>query len=172
MACEEALKSVQNGGGPFGAVLIQVDRVKGRVVRYWRNHNHVTQWHDPTAHAEISVIRAACQELGVFNLGKIHRKRALLPQKSRHTHTILYSSTEPCPMCYGAIAWARIPALIFAATRFEAGQSEVGFSDADIYQELAQPYKKRQKMRTIRQALSQNAQAPFELWKRSDKEHY
>ena len=73
MACAEALKSVQNKGGPFGSVMVQVDDESNRVIRYWLARNHVTEWLDPTAHGEITAIRQVCQELGVFNLGKIVR---------------------------------------------------------------------------------------------------
>ena len=63
MACREAKNSVKVGGGPFGAVLLQIDDETDRVIRLWMDHNHVIEYIDPTAHAEVSVIRAACQEL-------------------------------------------------------------------------------------------------------------
>ena len=74
MANEEALKSVKNGGGPFGAVIVQIDDKTGKVIRYWVNHNHVVQWNDPTAHAEVSTIRVAAKDLGVTNLGHIRQQ--------------------------------------------------------------------------------------------------
>ena len=103
MACEEALISAQNKGGPFGAVIVQIDDENGEVIRYWRNHNHVTEWNDPTAHAEVSTIRVACKELGVFDLGTIHKEKSKLPQKGVTSHCEIYVNSEPCPMCYAAI---------------------------------------------------------------------
>ncbi|MEO5376868.1 MAG: nucleoside deaminase [Magnetococcus sp. DMHC-6] len=168
MACEEAYQSVLQGGGPFGAVLLEIDNSSGQILRFWRDHNHVTQWNDPTAHAEIAVIRAACQELERFDLGKIHKKNQLKPKKQT-SHCILYSSAEPCPMCYGAIAWARIPVLIFAATRFDTASKGVNFSDAALYHEIALPPRKRHKLRTLRLAQTHNALDAFNLWKKSEK---
>lgn len=166
MACEEAKASVERGGGPFGAVLLQIDDETNEVIRYWRDHNHVTEFSDPTAHAEISVIRSACHELGVHNLGEIRGDESALPQKGRISHCEIFCSCEPCPMCYAAIAWARIPILVFSATRYEAAQPGVDFSDAEIYEELEKRYEER----SIRvyQAACDNALEPFELWKRSD----
>ncbi len=157
---------MERGGGPFGAVLLQIDDETNEVIRYWRDHNHVTEFSDPTAHAEISVIRSACHELGVHNLGEIRDDESALPQKGRISHCEIFCSCEPCPMCYAAIAWARIPILVFSATRYEAAQPGVDFSDAEIYDELKKEYEER----SIRvyQAASDNALEAFELWKRSD----
>jgi tRNA(Arg) A34 adenosine deaminase TadA len=166
LACEEAKDSVERGGGPFGAVLLQIEDETNEVIRYWRDQNHVTEFSDPTAHAEISVIRSACHELGVHNLGEIRIHESTLPQKGETSHCEIYCSCEPCPMCYSAISWARIPVLVFSATRYEAAQPGVEFSDEEIYDELKKEYEER----SIRvyQAASTNALKAFELWKRSD----
>src|SRR5258706_15243445 len=98
-------------GGPFGAVVVKDGRI---IARGW---NRVTTSHDPTAHAEVTAIREACRALGDFRL----------------TECELYSSCEPCPMCLGAIYWARIQRLYFAAGRQDA--AEAGFDDEFIYRE-------------------------------------
>ncbi|HPJ25132.1 MAG TPA: nucleoside deaminase [Synergistaceae bacterium] len=172
MACKEALRSAQTGGGPFGAVLLQIDDETGKVLRYWKNHNHVTEWKDPTAHAEISVIRRACSDLGVFHLARISRKEASLSQEGAFSHCELYSSAEPCPMCYAAICWARIPVLVFGATRFDAAAEGVEFSDAAIYEEMALAYGERGAFRKILQGESSYSLDAFNYWKRSEKIEY
>ena len=112
-AVEMASANVRNGqGGPFGALVVKDDEVIGRGV------NLVTASYDPTAHAEINAIRVACQHLQSFEL----------------TGCDLYTSCEPCPMCLGAIYWARPRAYYFACTRDSA--AEAGFDDAYIYDEL------------------------------------
>ncbi len=171
MASEEARISVENGGGPFGAVILQIDDETHEVIRYWRNHNHVPEWRDPTAHAEVSAIRAACRELGVFSLASIKRDEAKLPQKGGTSHTVIYSSAEPCPMCYAAIYWARIPKLVFAATRYDAAVQGVEFSDEALYLELAQPYRERKGVKSL-QASVENSLDAFNVWKRSKKTPY
>lgn len=100
-------------GGPFGAVI--ADRA-GVVVA--EGHNRVTSANDPTAHAEITAIRRACEALGRFDL-------------SGH---VIYSSCEPCPMCLGAIYWARLDRIVYANTRVEA--AGIGFDDQFIYDEI------------------------------------
>ena len=171
MAAEEARISVENGGGPFGAVILQIDDETNEVIRYWRNHNHVPEWRDPTAHAEVTTIRSACKELGVLSLGSIRREEAKLPQKGATSHTVIYSSAEPCPMCYAAIYWARIPKLVFAATRYDAAVQGVEFSDEALYLELAQPYRERKGVKSL-QASIDNSLDAFNLWKRSKKTPY
>lgn len=172
MAGEEALKSVQHGGGPFGAVIVRVDDQTGQVIEYWKNHNHVELWNDPTAHAEVSTIRAACHDLAtrwnttVFDLGHI-----VDPDTKRTSHCVIFSSAEPCPMCYAAINWARIPTLIFAATRYDAAQQGIDFSDAAIYEDLARPYKERQNIK-VYQASCKNSLDAFNQWKRMKKLDY
>ncbi|MCF8369289.1 MAG: nucleoside deaminase [Bacteroidales bacterium] len=101
-----------NEGGPFGAVVVKDGVVIGKGV------NKVTTHNDPTAHAEINAIRDACQNLESFQLKDCE----------------IYSSCEPCPMCLGAIYWARPKKLYFAASRQEASQA--GFDDTYIYHEL------------------------------------
>jgi guanine deaminase len=102
----------QGFGGPFGALVVRGDQVLAE------GFNQVTGSHDPTAHAEVNAIRAACQKLGTFSL----------------TGCEIYSSCEPCPMCLSAIYWARLDRLHFAATRGDA--AEIGFDDAFLYDEL------------------------------------
>jgi guanine deaminase len=108
-----AVENVQSGrGGPFGALVVKDGRVIATGV------NTVTATHDPTAHAEVVAIRAACQALSTYQLSGCE----------------LYSSCEPCPMCLGAIYWARPKAYYFACTRESA--AEAGFDDEFIYGEL------------------------------------
>jgi guanine deaminase len=102
-------------GGPFGAVIARGERIVAE------GFNQVTSANDPTAHAEISVIRNACRALGDFNL---------------QGHT-LYTSCEPCPMCLGAIYWARLDAVYYGNTREDA--AAIGFDDDHIYREFARP---------------------------------
>lgn len=170
LACQEAKESVEEGMGPFGAVIVQIDDESGHVIRYWKNHNHVTGDCDPTAHAEITAIRTACSELGVFNLGKINKDEAKLPQRGEYSHCEIYSSCEPCPMCMSAIYWAKIPVVVFAATRYDASQQGLGFQDEELFIELQKAYKDR-KIR-IYQASCPNSLDAFNLWKRVDKIHY
>ncbi|MFC3227003.1 nucleoside deaminase [Marinibaculum pumilum] len=167
MAAAEARLSVDQGGGPFGAVIVQVDDETGAAIRYWRNRNRVTATFDPTAHAEVCAIRDAARELGVYNLGRIARDEARLPQAGATSTCILYASAEPCPMCYGAIYWARIPRLVFAATRYDAAVQGVEFSDEALYRELSLPYRDRPGIRA-RQATIPTSLDAFNLWKRSE----
>jgi guanine deaminase len=102
-------------GGPFGAVIVRNGRIIGE------GFNRVLADNDPTAHAEVVAIRNACRSIGRFQLDGC----------------ILYASCEPCPMCLGAIYWARPDRLVFAAGRLDAAQ--LGFDDAHIYEELALP---------------------------------
>lgn len=170
ISCNEARISAETGGGPFGAVIIQVDDETNNVIRYWKEHNHVNEWNDPTAHAEISVIRIACEELGVYDLGTIHKDRTKLQQKGSVSHCELYSSCEPCPMCMGAIYWAHIPVLVFAATRFDASQQGLNFIDEELYNEFRKPY--NEKKINIYQSTCANSLDAFNLWKRTEKTHY
>lgn len=167
LACDTARNSVEAKGGPFGAIILQIDKETNQIIRYWKNHNQVTLINDPTAHAEVMVIRSACKSLGVFNLGEIKQEDSLLDQPGKISYCILYSSTEPCPMCYSAICWANIPVLLFAATRFDAAAEGVNFSDEEIYDELAKPYPKRKTK--VYQCTTDNSLDAFNLWKRSNK---
>jgi len=103
---------LSNEGGPFGAIVVKNDVVIGR------GFNRVTSTSDPTAHAEIVAIRDACQHLNSFQL----------------EDCTIYSSCEPCPMCLGAIYWARPSRLVFACTREDA--ASIGFDDDFIYNEI------------------------------------
>ena len=113
-------KMLAGQGGPFGAVIVADDEIIGR------GWNRVTSTSDPTAHAEIVAIRDACRQLGSFQLDGCE----------------LYSSCEPCPMCLGAIYWARPSRVFYAATREDARRA--GFDDAFIYDEVVLPIDQRQ----------------------------
>lgn len=139
-----AVENVRSGrGGPFSALVVKNDRVIGSGV------NLVTATNDPTAHAEILAIRAACQALGAFQLQECE----------------LYSTCEPCPMCIGAIYWARPAAYYFASTRLDAAQA--GFDDASIYYQLN--LAPDQRSIGSRQVLVEDGLAPFLEWARSSK---
>jgi tRNA(Arg) A34 adenosine deaminase TadA len=170
IACDEARESVEQGGGPFGAVILQIDDETGNVIRYWKDHNHVTEWSDPSAHAEISAIRLACRELGVFDLGLIKKEKVKLPQEGKISHCEIYSSCEPCPMCMGAVYWSRLPVLIFGATRFDASQQGLNFIDEEMYNDFARPY--NQRAIRIYQSSCPNSLDAFNLWKRMEKVYY
>ena len=142
-----ASANVENGGGPFGAVIARGGEIIATGV------NRVTANCDPTAHAEVSAIRAAAQKLGTFNLSGCD----------------IYSSCEPCPMCLGAIYWARLDRLFYGNTKADAAR--IGFDDAFIYKELALPLPER----TLRaeQLLVKEALATFEAWEqKTDKTPY
>jgi len=102
-------------GGPFGAIIGR----DGKIIA--EGHNQVTSGNDPTAHAEVVAIRAACRQLGSFNLQGCE----------------MYTSCEPCPMCLGAIYWARLDRVYYANTRVDA--AAIGFDDDHIYRELDKP---------------------------------
>lgn len=130
----------ERGAGPFGAVVVRENQIVGR------GWNQVVAMSDPTAHAEMVAIRDACRSLGSYQLAGCE----------------IYMSCEPCPMCIGAIYWARLERLWYAATRHDAAQA--GFDDAFIYRELAlEPGRRRipavQEMRT-------EALAVLEAWMR------
>ncbi|MDP9346618.1 MAG: nucleoside deaminase [Actinomycetota bacterium] len=139
LAVDEALRSaVAPGGGPFGALVAR----DGEVIAVGRNE--VVARRDPTAHAEVVAIRAACAALGSFQLAGCE----------------LYASCEPCPMCLGAIYWARPRAVYFAATRADAAAA--GFDDEFIYEELGRPVHARTLM--LRRLGHPQAGEPFEAW--------
>jgi len=136
-----ALENVRNGGGPFGSVIA---RDGGIVVE---GVNRVTATNDPTAHAEIVAIRAACTKLVAFQLAGCD----------------LYTTCEPCPMCLGAIYWAR-PARVFYAC--DAGDAAAaGFDDKFIYDELYLPFAAREIPMT--QLMREESLEIFTAWKRS-----
>ncbi len=163
LACDVAIKSVNEGGGPFGAVILQVDDETKKIIRYWSQHNRVTNSFDPTAHAEIMVIRNVCSDLGVFHLDKINKNDSKLIQKSQYSHCEIFSSCEPCPMCISAIEWAKIPILYFAASRYDASVDDIGFSDLKLYDEMKKNYIDRQMK--IYRSLPKNYLDSFKKWK-------
>jgi len=118
-AIELSIESVKNGGGPFGAVIVK----DGKIIA--ESNNTVTIDNDPTAHAEINAIRKACKELNSFDLSNCE----------------IYTSCEPCPMCLGAIYWARISKIYYANSQNDAAKN--GFDDSFIYDELNKPINKR-----------------------------
>jgi tRNA(Arg) A34 adenosine deaminase TadA len=136
-----------NCGGPFGAVVVR----KGRVVG--RGWNRVTSTNDPTAHAEVTAIRAACKKLKTFQLDDCE----------------LYTSCEPCPMCLAAIYWARLQKVYYAGTRRDA--ANIRFDDELIYREVACPVSKRRL--PMEQLLRPEALKVFAEWQaKADKIRY
>lgn len=169
MACEEGRKSAETLRCPFGAVMVQIDDETGEVIRYWRNHSHDSEWNDPTAHAELTAVRAACQELGVRDLGVINRDDPALKlaQKGKTSHCEVYASAEPCPMCYSAMRWAHINTIVFAATRFDFAVQGANFSDEDLRIELMTPYSERNKLGVrVYQSTVPNSLDSFNAYKR------
>ena len=119
-AVELARQGMNNGtGGPFGCIIVKDDTIVGK------GCNSVASTNDPTAHAEVVAIRDACRHLQTFQL----------------TGCEIYTSCEPCPMCMGAIYWARPKKVYFGATRYDAAAA--GFDDSLIYQELTAPLHER-----------------------------
>lgn len=175
LACAEALKGVQMGGGPFSTVIVQIDDETSKVIRYWISHNAVVKWTDPTAHGEVTAIRQACKELGVLDLGRISKddKNLKLPQPGKTSHCDLYTSAEPCPMCYAATRWARIDNIFFAATVYDAAAQGVNFSDEPIYAELSLNYADRKKLGAhCYQCTIGNSLDAFNHYKRSSVGKY
>jgi tRNA(Arg) A34 adenosine deaminase TadA len=147
-AIQLSIDNVLSGrGGPFGAVVVK----DGDVVA--EGANQVTSTNDPTAHAEVVAIRGACRKLAVFDLEGCE----------------IYSSCEPCPMCLGAIYWARISRIYFANSDEDA--SKIGFDDSLIYRELTQPHSQR-KIPMI-QIMREEALEAFRAWEsKSNKIEY
>ncbi len=146
-AIELSIESINSGGGPFGSVIVKDNKIISEGM------NRVTVNNDPTAHGEIVAIRAATKVLNDFNLKGCE----------------LYTSTEPCPMCYSAIFWSRIDKIYYANTKKDAQQ--VDFDDSLIYSELQQSINKR-KIPMI-QLMRKEALEAFELWnKKTDKVKY
>ncbi|MCL4171527.1 UNVERIFIED_CONTAM: hypothetical protein GTU68_036195 [Idotea baltica] len=125
-------------GGPFGAVVVKDGQILAE------GENRVTSSGDPTAHAEVVAIRKACERLGTHVLEGCE----------------IYASCEPCPMCLGAIEWARLDRLYYAATRQDAAAA--GFDDERLYVELAKTPEERS-MET-RRLLGEESGAPFTVW--------
>jgi guanine deaminase len=128
-------------GGPFGAVIVR----DGVIVA--EGSNHVTTWHDPTAHAEVVAIRAACQSLGSHEL----------------RGCVIYASCEPCPMCLAAIYWARLDGLYYAASRQDA--AEAGFDDSFLYEQI--PMAESERALPAQRLLGDEGGRPFAIWRES-----
>lgn len=144
-AIEMAVANVRRNGGPFAALIVK----DGIVIA--SGANQVTRANDPTAHAEIVAIREACRVLGDFQL----------------TGCDLYTTCEPCPMCLGAIYWARPAHVYYAATHADAAGA--GFDDTFIYREIAAPHSERTIPMT---RLDDEAHtSPFEEWTRKPDRH-
>jgi guanine deaminase len=133
-----ALENIRDGGGPFAAVIVK----NGALIA--AGTNRVTATNDPTAHAEIVAIRAACKRLQSFQLD----------------HCELYTTCEPCPMCLGAIYWARPARVYYASTAADAAAA--GFDDALIYRELA--VTQRERRIPMGELLRDEASAVFRAW--------
>jgi guanine deaminase len=134
-----SLENVRSGrGGPFGAVIVKDGKVVAEGV------NRVTATKDPTAHAEVCAIRQACSTLGVFEL----------------TNCEIYTSCEPCPMCLGAIYWARLARVYFGNAAADA--AKIGFDDSFIYREFAQQLPERSI--PMIPMMREQAQAAFRAW--------
>ncbi len=129
-------------GGPFGAVVVKNGKIIGK------GGNKVTVMNDPTAHAEIVAIRNAAKNMGTFDLSGCE----------------IFSSCEPCPMCLGAIYWARIESLFYAATKDDASKAD--FDDSFIYKEFALP--KEQRSIASMQLMREDAVKVFEEWAASE----
>ena len=146
-AIELSVKNVAEGGGPFGAVIAR----DGEIVAV--GTNRVTSDHHPTAHAEVSAIRAAARKLNTFDLSGCE----------------IYTSCEPCPMCLGAIYWAHIDRMYYGNSKRDA--AAIGFDDAFIYEELElKPEDRRLKSEVL---LPEEALKAFREWKgKADKVEY
>ncbi|SIN68659.1 nucleoside deaminase [Agromyces cerinus] len=143
-AVDLATENVRRNGGPFGAIVVSADG------RLFEGVNRVTANLDPTAHAEVTAIRAACQGLGTFDL----------------SGATLYSSCEPCPMCLASSLWARIDRVYFAADRHDA--AEAGFDDAVFYRYFEDGAEARTVMPVANLDLGDARRiAPFTEWGRT-----
>ena len=146
-AIELSIESVNNGGGPFGCVLVKNEKIVSE------GSNKVTSTNDPTAHGEIVAIREACKKINNFSLKGLE----------------LYSTCEPCPMCLSVIYWARIDKIYYANTRKDA--QKIDFDDSLIYSEFQKNIGER-KIPMI-QMMRNEALKAFELWdKKIDKVKY
>jgi guanine deaminase len=142
MAIRLSEKNVlQSLGGPFGAVIVK----NGKVIA--KSANKVTSSNDPTAHAEVAAIRLACKKLKTFDL----------------SGCIVYTSCEPCPMCLGALYWARVDTIYYGNTKKDA--AKIDFDDQFIYEELDKKINDRKL--PIIQLLRDEAQQAFQLWEKS-----
>ena len=142
-AIQLSIENVESGnGGPFGAVIVKDGKIIARGV------NNVTTFNDPTAHAEVVAIREACNILNTFQL----------------TGCEIYTSCEPCPMCLGAIYWARPDKLFYANNKEDAAAIE--FDDKFIYEEIAKPISERKLF--TKQLLRNEANEAFSKWVNSN----
>ena len=140
-------ESVKNGGGPFGAVIVR----DGEIIA--GSSNSVIRDNDPTAHAEVNTIRQACTKLGTFDL----------------SDCVIYTSCEPCPMCLGAIYWARIKKIYYGNTKKDA--ADINFADDFIYTELEQ--RKEKRFVPLISLLRNEALKTFRAWEaKKDKVEY
>jgi tRNA(Arg) A34 adenosine deaminase TadA len=148
MAALSANKNIENvKGGPFAAIVVKDGKIVGK------GTNLVTSANDPTAHAEIVAIRDACKNLGTFHLHGCE----------------IYTSCEPCPMCLGAIYWARIEKIYYAGTREDA--KEAGFDDSKFYIEVCKPVSQREI--TMENIMRDEAREAFKAWiEKEDKIPY
>lgn len=147
MAIDLSVENVANGGGPFGAVIVKDGEIIATGV------NRVTANNDPTAHAEVSAIRAACQKVSDFQL----------------KGCTIYTSCEPCPMCLAAIYWAGISRIFYGNTAQDA--EAIDFSDKFIYDEIALPKEKRSI--PTRMIMREQALRAFRDWEaKEDKVEY
>jgi tRNA(Arg) A34 adenosine deaminase TadA len=137
-----SMESQEKGGGPFGAVIVK----DGKIIA--GSSNSVTPDNDPTAHAEVNVIRKASKILNTFDLSGCE----------------IYTSCEPCPMCLGAIYWAHLDVIYYGNSREDA--KEIGFDDEFIYSEISLPLEKR-KIKAI-PILRDEALKSFEMWKMNE----
>ncbi len=148
VAIDLARKGMTNNeGGPFGAIIVKDGKIVGR------GNNRVTSSNDPTAHAEVVAIRDACKNLNTFQLDDC----------------IIYTSCEPCPMCLGAIYWARPKRIVYGCSRQDA--ANIDFDDEFIYQEIPLPV--AQRSIPTEQQFQENAVKVFEEWAaKVDKTEY
>ncbi len=147
-AIELSKEGMESGaGGPFGAIIVKNGKIVGQ------GHNKVTSSNDPTAHAEIVAIRDACKNLNTFQLDDC----------------VIYTSCEPCPMCLGAIYWARPKRIVFACDKKDA--AAIDFDDDFIYKEIELPIGKRS-IKT-EQHLREEGLHVFKAWEeKKDKMEY
>ncbi len=148
MAIDMARNGMRNNdGGPFGCVIVRDGEIVGK------GNNMVTSTNDPTAHAEVTAIRDACSNLSTFQL----------------EGCTIYTSCEPCPMCLGAIYWARPSRIVYACTKVDA--AAIDFDDAFIYKEIETPIPQRG-IKTD-QLMRDEAQTVFDEWaNKNDKMDY
>ena len=141
-ATKLAVSNVEEGGGPFGAIIVKDGKIIGR------GANRVTSNLDPTAHAEMMAIREACQNIQSFKLGG----------------AVLYTSCEPCPICLSAAYWARLDRIVYGCTQSDA--AAIGFDDAFLYKELKLPHEERSL--PIEMLGREQALEAFQRWESSE----